>query len=274
MPERKILSVLKVVQCIVFSVYLVTNFAAFGMRTFKIPVPGLIHPGSFAIVPTWLGIYGWEIASLVFVAQSDSTIAFWRSYLPVTLWCTSNIAEVTWSISNARGPLGMLLPMMILSAVALLLLGFATRHATGQEFWLTCAPFWFHAGWVTTVSLVSASQQLSSTGADVATQFDFAFASPILACGLVLLALGITLLATSRRAVAFVYAVSVSWALIGVLAELSDSGRASACPAWAAIGEEGQASLQTVTGVSLAVCVVLAVLSAIAFAREVKSVGA
>ena len=44
--------------------------------------------------------------------------------------------------------------------------------------------------------------------------------------------------------------------------------------AWAAIGEEGQASLHAVTGVSLAVCVVLAVLLAIAFAREVKSIGA
>jgi len=274
MPEGKILAVLKVVQCIVFPAYLVANFAAFGMRTFVIPVQGLIHPGGFAIVPTWLGIYSWEIAALIFVARSDSTITFWRSYLPVALWCTSNIAEATWSISNARGPLGPLLPMMILSAVALLSLGFATRQSTGQEYWLTCAPFWFHAGWATTVALVNASQQLASTGADVATQFDFAFASPIVACGLVLLALCLTLLATARRVVALPYAVSVSWALSGVLAELSDSGRASACPAWAAIGEEGQASLQTVAGISLTVCVILAVLSAIAFAREVKSVGA
>jgi hypothetical protein len=70
--------------------------------------------------------------------------------------------------------------MMILSAGALLSLGFATRQSTGQEYWLTCAPFWFFAGWATTVALVNASQQLASTGADVATQFDFAFASPII----------------------------------------------------------------------------------------------
>jgi hypothetical protein len=268
MPEGRVLSVLKVVQCIVFPAYIIANFAAFGNRTFVVPVQGLIHPGSFAIVPTWLGIYGWEIAALFFVAQSDSTVTFWRSYLPVALWCTSNIAEAWWSISNAKGPLDALLPTMIISTVALLSLGFATRHATGKEFWLSCAPFWFHAGWVTTVTLVNASQQLASTGADVETQFDFAFASPLLACGLVLLVLCLILATTRRAVVALPYAVSVSWALIGVLAELSDSGRASACPAWEAIGEEKQATLQTVAGVSLAVCAVLAVLSAIAFARQ------
>ena len=274
MPSGKVLAVLKVVQCIMFPAYIVANFAAFGLRTFVIPVQGLINPGGFAIVPTWLGIYGWEIAALFFVARSDSTITFWRSYVPVALWCTSNIAEATWSISNARGPLEPLLPTMIVSTVALLSLGFATRQATGQEYWLSCAPFWFHAGWVTTVTLGSASQQLASTGADVATQFNFAFASPLLACGLVLLALCLTLATTSRRAVALPFAVSVSWALGGVLAELSDSGRASACPAWAAIGEGGQATLQTVAGVGLAVCVVCAVMSAVAFAREVKSIEA
>ena len=84
----------------------------------------------------------------------------------------------------------------------------------------------------------------------------------------VLLVLCLILATTRRAVVALPYAVSVSWALIGVLAELSDSGRASACPAWEAIGEEKQATLQTVAGVSLAVCAVLAVLSAIAFARQ------
>ena len=265
MPEPRVLAVLKVVQCIVFPAYLITNFASFGMRTFVIPAQGLVHPGGFAIVPTWLGIYGWEIGALVFVAHSDYTIAFWRSYLPVALWCTSNIAEAMWSISNARGPLDNLLPTMIISALALISLGFATRQAKGQEYWLTCAPFWFHAGWVTTVSLVNASALLASTGADVATQFDFAFASPILACGLALLVICLTL-ATTRRVVAFPYAVCVSWALAGVLAELSHLGRASRSPAWAAIGEGGQATLQTVAGVSLAVCAVLALLSGIAFA--------
>jgi hypothetical protein len=270
MPKGGVLSALKVLQCIVFPAYIIANFAAFGNRTFVVPVQGLIHPGSFAIVPTWLGIYGWEAAALIFVARSDSTITFWSSYLPVALWCTSNIAEAWWSISNARGPLDPLLPTMIISTVALLSLGFSTRQATGQEYWLSCAPFWFHAGWVTTVTLVSTSQQLASTGADVATQFDFAFASPLLACGLVLLALCLTLATTRRAVVALPYALSVSWALSGVLAELSDSGRASACPAWAAIGEDGQAMLQTVAGVGLAVCVVLAVLLGIAFARQVK----
>ena len=136
MPEGRTLAVLKVVQCIVLPVYLIANFAAFGSRTFVIPVQGLIHPGGFAIVPTWFAIYGWEIAALSFVARSDSKIAFWRSYLPVALWCTSNIAEATWSISNAKGPLDPLLPTMIISAIALLSLGFATRQATGKEYWL------------------------------------------------------------------------------------------------------------------------------------------
>ena len=267
-----VVAILKAVQSISFPLHLVCVFGSFGMRTFVIPVQGFIHPGRFAIVPTWFGIYGWEIAALWFVARSPPTIAFWRNPIPVVLWCTTNVAEAAWAIVNAKGPL---LPLPLLMGVATIChvsLGFTQRHTTGQEYWLSCAPFWFHAGWVTTVTMVNVSAYLATTSADIATQFNFAFASPIVACSLVLLAICVTVVMTGR-VVATPYAVCVSWALLGVMVELSDSGRAAANPAWAQIGKTGQGRLQTVAGVCLAACAVLALGSAAALARNMAQAG-
>lgn len=254
-------------QCISFPLHVLCVFASFGMRTFVIPVQGFIHPGGFAIVPTWLGIYGWEMAALWFVARSPGTIEFWRNPLLVVLWCTTNAAEATWAMVNARGPLLPLPLLMGVAAICHVSLGFMQRHTTGEEYWLSCAPFWFHAGWVTTVTLVNVSAYLATTGADISTQFNFALASPIVAFSLVLLATCVTV-ATTGRTVATPYAVCVSWALLGVLVELSDSGRAARNPAWAEIGEVRQGALRTVTGVCLAACAILALGSAAALVRS------
>lgn len=265
-----VVGVLKAVQCISFPLHLFCVFGSFGMRTFVIPVQGLIHPGGFAIVPTWFGIYGWEIAALCFVARSPHTIAFWRSPLPVLLWCTTNAAEATWAVVNARGPLLPLPLLMGVAAICHVSLGLLQRHTRGEEYWLSCAPFWFHAGWVTTVTLVNISAYLATTRADITTQFNFALASPIVAFSLVLLATCVTV-ATTGRTVATPYAVCVTWALLGVLVELSDSGRAAANPAWADIGKARQKVLRTVTGVCLAACAVLALGSTAALVRTMQA---
>lgn len=236
----------RALQAAVFVVHLGVVFTA-GIRSAE-PV-GLIFPSSFAFL-IWFVVYAWEFAAMWYLVVADK-LCFWQGYLPASLWITANVLEATWARLNSSGLLTISPYVEGALAVTLVFLAFTMRNSTGQEYWFLGAPFWLHAGWVTAATIVEYNTLTAHT-ADTQTQFTIAFVSPILTCVIGLSIVSVTALVT-RRLVALLYPAAQCWALIAVLGQFGNPNRISRNPAYAEIGEDGHATLETVVAICLVV---------------------
>ena len=176
-----------------------------GFRADQLPIPQIdppIQPAGYAFA-IWGLIYGWLLISALFGVWKRREDADWDAVrLPLAIslalgtpWLAVANASAIWAT--------VLIFLMAIAAIAAIL------RAPRQDRWWLQAPVALYAGWLTAASFVS----LGSTAAGYGIGFDqtgwaYAGITGALVVGLAVL---------SRRPNTPGYAISLVWALIGII---------------------------------------------------------
>jgi hypothetical protein len=176
-----------------------------GFRPDQLPIPQVdppVQPAGYAFA-IWGLIYLWLIASAVFGVMKRRDDADWDRARPALM--VSLAVGATWipiALNSAIGALVLIWVMLISALVALY------RAPTQDRLWFQ-TPVALYAGWLTAASWVS----VASVGAGYGVIFNqFAWALVAIFC-----ALSLALLVMYRIKRAPEYALTVIWALVGII---------------------------------------------------------
>ncbi len=176
-----------------------------GFRADQLPIPQVdppIQPAGYAF-SIWGLIYGWLLASALYGVWKRRDDATWDAVrLPLAIslalgtpWLTVANASALWAT--------VLIFLMAVTAIA------AVLRTPRQDRWWLQAPIGLYAGWLTAASFVSLGSTAAGYGV-VFGEIGWAYAG-------IIGALVVTLAVLSRRPNTPGYAISVIWALIGII---------------------------------------------------------
>lgn len=176
-----------------------------GFRADQLPIPQVdppIQPAGYAF-SIWGLIYGWLLASALYGVWKRRDDATWDAVrLPLAIslalgtpWLAVANASALWAT--------VLIFLMAVTAIA------AVLRTPRQDRWWLQAPIGLYAGWLTAASFVSLGSTAAGYGV-VFGEIGWAYAG-------IIGALVVTLAVLSRRPNTPGYAISVIWALIGII---------------------------------------------------------
>ncbi|PYE84047.1 hypothetical protein [Pseudoroseicyclus aestuarii] len=183
----------------------VTPFPGFRNDALPIPQPDpLIQPADWAFA-VWGVIFAWLIGSAVFGVIARRDDAAWdEARVPL---CLSLLFGTPWLLLAKHSAVLATIDIVIMLVFALA----AMLRAPRRDIWWLALPVGLYAGWLTAASFVALA--ITSAG------FGLIFGSLGWAWAGLILALTVALLVLEARPWIVTYAVTVAWALIGILAK-------------------------------------------------------